>query len=169
MRLTKSYRDFACKELAEFAYIWYDFGMLQPVNTPVKKSFLTKGQKTSSQNVIDGVMLGLNNIDHLNTDEIKELRRKMVEIGLSPELLLQKYKEIINKKGIEYRGSDVLKALESVRELWNLKGNSQDEVKIRSLVQSKSANEITTTLTEVTMKTQEYLKKLKEHELQDEA
>lgn len=143
--------------------------MLQSVNTPVEKTFKTHNKRQNTQSAVDSVMMNLSNIDHLNTDEIKELRLKMVQIGLTPDLLLQKYKDILGRKDVEYRGSDVLKALESVRELWNLKGNTQDEVKIRSLVQSKTANEITTTLTEVTMKTQEYLKKLKDKELQDEA
>ena len=71
------------------------------------------------------------------------------------------YKKIINVNPKQWRGSDVLNALDAVREMWGLSNNSNDQIKIKAMTQSRSAEELTTTLIEITGATQQYINKLK--------
>ncbi len=141
-------------------YIWY---MLTQGETPLKKTFLSQQNPTGQNNKINAVINGDTSLDSLRERQVKELRLKLAEKGLTLDLVLDKYKHVMEAKDVKYRGSDVLKALDSVSELLQIKDTHED-VTIRAMIQSKSASEITTTLIEITGKTQEYIKKLTEQQ-----
>lgn len=135
---------------------------MELVDLPLKKTYLEGAQPLSQQGKIASVLKGSVSPENLDNNQFKELQLALVEQKLGVKELISKYKDVIEAKDVKYRGSDVLKALDSVREMWQLKDKSDDQLQIRALIQTKTIDEITTTLIEVTGKTQEYLTKLKE-------
>lgn len=134
--------------------------MQAQTNIPIKATYLDNNGKTQKKlaKVVDE---GLS-LDNIKETQLKELQALLKGKGLTIDLILDKYKEAVDMKGIKYRGSDVLKVLERLEELLQLKDNSADQLQIRAMIQKKSASEITTTLIEITGKTQEYINKLTE-------
>jgi uncharacterized protein YggL (DUF469 family) len=84
-----------------------------------------------------------------------------VEKGLSLDEMFDKYKEVLEATGIEYKGSDVLKALDSLLKLHQI-GTDQDDiqVKVGAVIQSKSPDEIRTYLLQITQKVTHYIDKM---------
>ncbi len=129
---------------------------------PINKTFLDIPRKKAQENIIAKVAKGLIDPTNLRNEQLKELQTELIEQGLDIKQIVSKYKDAILAKGVEYKGSDVLKALDSVREMWQLKDSGDSQLQIRAMTQTKTATEIKTTLIEVTGRTQEYLKKLQE-------
>lgn len=96
----------------------------------------------------------------------QEVEMLLVKHGLTIDKILSSYKSIISSPDIKYKGSDVVKVLERLERLHGLDTNSFDEAtqKIVGELQSQSVDEIKIKFTEITMKTQDYLKRLEQVE-----
>lgn len=129
---------------------------------PLVATHLNNLHKSKQQETVQDALEGLTDMSSLKARQVKELQRLMADKGLSIDIVLSRYKEIITDKKIGFKGSDVLKVLERVEKLLGFDDKSEDQLQIRALIQTKSASEITSTLIEVTTQTQAYLTKLKE-------
>jgi len=138
--------------------------MQKQYDIPLKKTFLGPSHPEENNKKMARVALGELDVSTLREDQIKELKLKLLEKGLTLDKVLSKYKDVIEAKDVKYKGSDVLKALDSVREMMELKGNEAHSTQVRAMIQQKTASEITTTLIEITGATQDYIKKLQERQ-----
>lgn len=135
------------------------------MDIPMKTSYIDPQEPEAQEKRLAKVSGGTISLDDINEAQAKELKMRLERKGLSLDLVLDKYKKIVSEEQVKYKGSDVLKVLERVEELLGFKEKGQEQVQIRALVQSKSSEEITTTLIEITGRTQEYIKKLKDLEI----
>ena len=129
---------------------------------PLKKTHLPQNNPVEEKQSMEKALEGIKSIDMLKEDQVKEVKRLLVEKGLTIDMILDRYKDIAETNPKSVLASDVLKVLERLERLHGLQDKSDDQLQIRALIQNKSASEITTTLIEITGKTQEYIKKLTE-------
>jgi len=130
--------------------------IIKPIE--IKKSFLTVPNSKNNREELKSVLQGK---DTDREDIKKELKRIMIEEGLSIRELIKEYKSIIRVSGsVKYRGSDVVKVIENLTKLHGIEDKNDGEDKFRALLQSKSEDEIKTILIETTNKTMEYLTRL---------
>lgn len=134
--------------------------MQQQTDIPLHVTHLSNNNQKEQLEKVENALQGLADVHDLKSDQVKELRRLMTAKGITIEVLLDKYKAILDKKEIAFKGSDVLKALERLEKLLGLTDKSDEQLQIKALTQTKTANEITTTLIEITGKTQDYLDRL---------
>lgn len=134
------------------------------LGTPViNKSFLNSNITRKTKNEAIAVMQGSKDTDR--EDIKKEIQRILIEKGIGLERIAELYDYILSQtKAVKYRGTDVLRAIENITRLHGLEDKpqqSEEDETIRAMVQSKTNEEIVTTLIEITHKTQEYLTKIK--------
>ncbi len=127
---------------------------------PLKVTNLNISHPVEQQKQLTNVLIGYSSADSLEENKQKELKRLLAMEGLTMKRAIKRYKDIIDAKGVKFKGSDVLKALDAVREMHTLKENNDSELQIRALTQTKTANEIKTTLIQITGRTQDYINKL---------
>ena len=99
----------------------------------------------------------------LKDEQLKEVKRLLIKEGLTIEYVIKHYKELSGAIPTKVRASDVLKALERIERLWGL-DSGDEQPQIRAITQTRTPNEITTTLIEVTGRTQDYIRKLTERQ-----
>lgn len=128
----------------------------------VSKTFLPDKSKSIKQ--VEQVLQGQRDIRRPEVRQ--EVEMLLVKHGLTIDKILSSYKSIISSPDIKYKGSDVVKVLERLEKLHGLDTNSFDEAtqKIVGELQSQSVDEIKIKFTEITMKTQDYLKRLEQVE-----
>jgi len=128
----------------------------------VSKTFLPDKSKSIKQ--VEQVLQGQRDITRPEVRQ--EVEMLLVKHGLTIDKILSSYKSIISSPDIKYKGSDVVKVLERLERLHGLDTNSFDEAtqKIVGELQSQSVDEIKIKFTEITMKTQDYLKRLEQVE-----
>ena len=128
----------------------------------VSKTFLPDKSKSIKQ--VEQVLQGQKDITRPEVRQ--EVEMLLVKHGLTIDKILSSYKSIISSPDIKYKGSDVVKVLERLEKLHGLDTNSFDEAtqKIVGELQSQSVDEIKIKFTEITMKTQDYLKRLEQVE-----
>jgi len=128
----------------------------------VSKTFLPDKSKSIKQ--VEQVLQGQRDITRPEVRQ--EVEMLLVKHGLTIDKILSSYKSIISSPDIKYKGSDVVKVLERLEKLHGLDTNSFDEAtqKIVGELQSQSVDEIKIKFTEITMKTQDYLKRLEQVE-----
>ena len=128
----------------------------------VSKTFLPDKSKSIKQ--VEQVLQGQKDITRPEVRQ--EVEMLLVKHGLTIDKILSSYKSIISSPDIKYKGSDVVKVLERLERLHGLDTNSFDEAtqKIVGELQSQSVDEIKIKFTEITMKTQDYLKRLEQVE-----
>lgn len=128
----------------------------------VSKTFLPDKSKSIIQ--VEQVLQGQRDITRPEVRQ--EVEMLLVKHGLTIDKILSSYKSIISSPDIKYKGSDVVKVLERLEKLHGLDTNSFDEAtqKIVGELQSQSVDEIKIKFTEITMKTQDYLKRLEQVE-----
>lgn len=130
----------------------------------LRKTYL-KNESPGQNKKLDSAMEGYTNSGDLKEHQQKEMVRRLEEKGLDLDYVATKYKDIADTKIKSVRASDVLKVLERVEEIHGLRSNSQDQLQIRAMTQTKTPEQITTTLIEITGKTQAYINKLTNSEL----
>lgn len=131
----------------------------------LKKTYLDIGGDDGQNRMIDKAVNGSLDIGSLKETQQKEMISKLIDKGLTLDYVVSKYKAISDAKIKNVRASDVLKVLERVEELHGIRNNSQDQLQIRAMTQTKTPEQITTTLIEITGKTQAYINKLTNSEL----
>ncbi len=131
--------------------------VVEPVRIDKTRLNNNVGSKIGVQQVLEGKR----SIDTLTVNQADEIKRLLVEKGLSLDEMFDKYKEVLEATGIEYKGSDVLKALDSLLKLHQI-GTDQDDiqVKVGAVIQSKSPDEIRTYLLQITQKVTHYIDKM---------
>ena len=94
----------------------------------------------------------------------EEVRLKLIDKGLTIDSILDKYKEVVDKPDVKFKGSDVLTVLERLENLHGLNTKSSKEEgshdNISLMLQSKTIDEIKTFVMTISGKAEEYLKRL---------
>lgn len=138
----------------------------------IKKSFIESNgsNKNNAIKKVGSILSGDNtSLENTSQDIKNEVKRILLEKGYSIEKIIDIYDQILVKGSIAegrvgFRGGDVLKVLDKFEKFHGLeeeKKDDQETIKIRGMLQSKSTEEVTTFLFDITAKTKEYLEKIK--------
>ena len=135
---------------------------MQPQKIPLKSTYLLQNNIEEKQEV-EKAITGMVDMGDLKDEQLKEVKRLLIKEGLTIEYVIKHYKELSGAIPTKVRASDVLKALERIERLWGL-DSGDEQPQIRAITQTRTPNEITTTLIEVTGRTQDYIRKLTERQ-----
>lgn len=138
----------------------------------IKKSFIESNgsNKNNAIKKVGSILSGdSTSLENTSQDIKNEVKRILLEKGYSIEKIIDIYDQILVKGSIAegrvgFKGGDVLKVLDKFEKFHGLeeeKKDDQETIKIRGMLQSKSTEEVTTFLFDITAKTKEYLEKIK--------
>lgn len=130
-------------------------------NKTLKTSFLVQNNQPLEKQT-DKIIESLSGEDvKLTFNQKEELKRILIDKGLTLDFILSKYKEITGFKLKYVRASDILKALERLEHFHGIEDpKTQIETKVSLILQSKSPEQMKTYLMQITQKTKEYTEKL---------
>ena len=132
----------------------------------IKKSYSTQGDNKAIS-IIKHTLQGKQVPSSLADHTVRDVRRLLVEHGLTLENVVERYKRILNEPSEVPKASDVLKVLERISSLHGINVNTdhmdRDETDLHGDAQKAMRDgTIQTYIIETTQKTQAIIQKLEE-------